>query len=191
MKKVEYIPIGMYCKIAVTLRKKGLRNNAYPFDWMLTPMESVYKLCKHGFDGFLNDIWMGEKVHQVYVNDRDAGYDRIEDYIYPVIDTTYNINLPHSYRGKDQESINKVRKTFERRINRFYHTISNTDIQKKFVYQFSSPNEGQIKWYQESGAINFKSSFVHKNSEIYLDKIKDYFSSTYDNVEFIELDNVR
>ena len=47
------INLGGDCQVTYQLRKHNLRPHALPFDWLITPFDSFYKLLEHNFDQFL------------------------------------------------------------------------------------------------------------------------------------------
>ncbi len=60
MENIVYIPIGTNCLVANFL-KKNLRKNAFPFDWNCTSISSICDIISNDFDGFLDEIFIGEK----------------------------------------------------------------------------------------------------------------------------------
>lgn len=50
----EFISLGYNCDVAHFLRYSGLRKKAYPFDWCITPTNSIINLFKNNFEDFLN-----------------------------------------------------------------------------------------------------------------------------------------
>ena len=52
---MEVIPLGSTCSIAYQLRSLGLRNYAYPFDWVrINNLSLVTKLIETNFEDFLD-----------------------------------------------------------------------------------------------------------------------------------------
>lgn len=112
------IPIGMSCVMATQLKKRGLRQASYPFDWLLFPkedaLETVVELIQTRFKGFL------ERNHLV-VDSNKVITGRVS-----VCDTVLNITFLHDFFSPqlpDEELISNQAK-YQRRIERFYHDIS-------------------------------------------------------------------
>lgn len=50
------ISLGRACGPALNLRELKIRNEAYPFDWISSPLESLCKALEEVFFAFLTDI---------------------------------------------------------------------------------------------------------------------------------------
>lgn len=46
------ISLGDHCPVASTLRHHQIRMQAYPFDWVVTPFSSLYKVLNEDFENF-------------------------------------------------------------------------------------------------------------------------------------------
>ena len=82
----EYISIGNNCGTTHMLKTHGFRKSAYPFDWQVTSMQSFYEVCKNNFDGLLDNMCIGDKIHRRYYIDSDTSnnpnVELTKDYIY-------------------------------------------------------------------------------------------------------------
>jgi|Transcript_55067 hypothetical protein len=50
----EFISVGCYCGVALTLESMGLRKAAYPFDWVRAPIEGILECLETEFEDFLS-----------------------------------------------------------------------------------------------------------------------------------------
>ena len=50
------ISLGANCGVAEAMARNGVRMASFPFDWIVTPFESLYSLIKNDFLDFLNPI---------------------------------------------------------------------------------------------------------------------------------------
>jgi hypothetical protein len=170
-----YIPIGSNCETAHYLRKNNMRSLAFPFDWNCASLKSVYTMLVNGFEGFLEDIFIGERVYRLHFEDNEHGETTIDkDFIYPVICKTYSILLPHDYTTIDTTNLVNVKQKYQRRIERFNHYIMRDDIDIFLVYcniNFQL-NEWQTSVYTES---NVDIAYLQKDNSIYIDKIKELY----------------
>lgn len=54
------ISLGAACGSAMHLRSLGLRTAAYPFDWIISPFESLYEALNDDFSHFLTELTLRE-----------------------------------------------------------------------------------------------------------------------------------
>ena len=101
-----FIPIGADCKPARILKAKGLRVFAFPFDWIVCPIYTIYKLLSNNFKGFMEDIIILEKDNRILFNENDENMELIvsNTKIYPVIDIQYDILFPHDFYNNDKNT---------------------------------------------------------------------------------------
>ena len=64
------ISIGFNCAIAASLRRYGLRNRTYPFDWGVSTMEGVLTAVKEKFADFLDESWIMEIEDGMYYHNK-------------------------------------------------------------------------------------------------------------------------
>lgn len=99
------IPIGIDCGVSEMLRKYNLRNNAYPFDWIVS-YNGITKIIKNDFKDYIPDI-----------NDSIG-----------IIEGCHNI-FNHNYGTKfihDKFPLKEEYEKYNRRINKFKEILNNT-----------------------------------------------------------------
>lgn len=72
------IPIGVDCEIANFLKKYGLRNAAFPFDWVVS-YNGVYKCIENNFESFVDPLINKINEHDIYFHhdfDNDEKHDK-------------------------------------------------------------------------------------------------------------------
>lgn len=153
MKTPILIPLGIDCSVAHFLRMHGIRNDAYPFDWNVTPMEAAFELVENGFEDFLkleNLDFLSPTNRQLF---EESGRDiKISnEIITPVVCRRYGILFPHDFTGSGVDDYEKVTQKYTRRIERFReHTRDKAQFQ--FVYNYREINDWQAKQYEYAGA---------------------------------------
>ncbi len=119
------ISLGIDCEPATVLHNFALRNNAYPFDQLVTQFSSLYSLLENDFDCFLqkNNLIYASHPFNARFGDPEAKY---------VIETKYDIIFRHHFEFSDKflDSYGAVKKLFNRRIARFYDHIHSD----KYIY---------------------------------------------------------
>jgi len=70
----EFISLGCYCAVSEALGKLGVRQRAYPFDWVRSPIQGIRHCLETDFEDFLTytDV-KEENGHTVYANTRWGG----------------------------------------------------------------------------------------------------------------------
>ena len=69
----NFISLGGMCTVAAALSKNGLRSTSGPFDWLISPLESVITLLENDFRDFI------EKENLIIDKERDRSfYDKLE-----------------------------------------------------------------------------------------------------------------
>lgn len=185
--KIEYIPVGMNCSVTINLVAKNIRTNAYPFDWQVTSMKSLYTICLNDFEDLLEDMWIGDKIKRLYIADNIQDPKISDDYIYPVICKKYNILFPHYFNDIDTKSINLVKEKIQKRIKSFRTTLKNKKIKKYFIYTFHELNNWQQSCFKSCGVdMDIFSEETHIK---YLNQSINLFSNL--NVEFISLNQLK
>jgi len=93
----EFISLGCYCAVSSALDKLGVRQRAYPFDWVRSPIQGIRHCLETDFEDFLTYTHVKEdQGHTVYADTRWGG----------------------SFWHHDIEDA-KVRQDFARRVDRF------------------------------------------------------------------------
>ena len=168
MKKYyNLIPIGYSCDVALELECMGLRTKSYPFDWIISDLQSFLILLSNNFEDFIN-------VNFLYKNNKYLSK------TYVVSHKKYNIEFYHDfYREKSiSEQINSVYAKYYRRINRLYEDIKLPSLFIHYIkdiddYYFIKKNykkiDNFIKSYNRLNKIIFISndnSFTFKKKII-------------------------
>jgi len=104
--QVSCVSLGSWCGLACCLRKLGLRQAAYPFDWNRTTLPAVIGFIQTRFSGFFDFVEVVD--HAIPLGDAEPHGDLV-------------------YRGRQHsiwhEDVRKPeeRQKYERRIERFYN----------------------------------------------------------------------
>jgi len=110
------ISLGYFCSTALELKRYGLRDHSYPFDWNISPIRSALAMVESGFDGFLQLDRLSPEAGYV----RDTGTDIL----------VYNEFDPARSIGEQYEA---VREKYERRIARFRRAISEPTLFVRYI----------------------------------------------------------
>lgn len=147
----KLIPIGIDCSATHLLRSKGLRLEAYPFDWTVTPLSSAMELIENGFEGFmdLENLEFLPPTNRLLFEENGIDLKISKEIITPVICKRYGMLFPHDFSEKGIDDYEKVRGKYERRIQRFKSSIENSD-QVRFIYNIANLNDWQKEQYEIS-----------------------------------------
>lgn len=111
------IPLGSNCQPADFMRAFNIRFFAAPFDWCITPFESVYKAIKSDFKNFLKKenltpfFWGGDNPTPNGILDKESGI-------------FYNHDFPNYTFDSINQFYKSVYSKHYRRIKRFYDQIN-------------------------------------------------------------------
>lgn len=158
-----YISLGDNCAVAYHLSQLGLRQTAFPFDWMLSPkLCEIVNLIDNNFDDLFNvehlefknysdnfpyiegDNWVEEKSTTRRVRNKK-----------------YKVDFVHDFHNTDACNIEEVCQKYTRRIERFYNLMRNSHIVKK-IYRISPSREGEellYKCFSRNGFVNYQINF--------------------------------
>lgn len=140
----EIIPLGIRCSIASFLVKRQLRKQAFPFDWVITPIQSAIALIENDFDGFLDwkNLQYGEAVlksNGFVENHLTEGRSnklklarKHSRKLYPVICKKYNILHVHDFTDNSFETYQEVHSKYHRRVERLKGLLT-SDLPLIFV----------------------------------------------------------
>jgi hypothetical protein len=122
-----YISLGNTCGVAYQLKKHGLRNHAFPFDWLKTPkLSTIIKLLENKFDGLLDK----SNFKFVKYSDKFFNSNGNNQMMALYKNTIYNIIFYHDFikdsNFDDQFIIFKEK--YQRRITRFYDILNSNEI---------------------------------------------------------------
>lgn len=158
----EYISLGNTCGVAYQLQQLGLRQNAYPFDWLLSQnINGVIDLITSDFSDILNPKNI---VYKSLTNNfplLDDDWKEEKDKTLRVVDTKYKLTFMHDFQ--DKSDLENVIIKYKRRCDRFMSVMSNPDVIKK-IFRVSHQDEcAQLelleKYFIQHNYSNFKIYF--------------------------------
>lgn len=147
-----YIPIGIDCSISHYLRGNNLRNQAFPFDWNVTPTAAALALVKNKFEGFLDlpNLQFLPPTKRLLFEEDGIHLKSTNDIITPVICHRYGILFPHDFSEAGIEDLENVKIKYERRINNMLQLIEEGH-NIEFIYHNGNPNLWQLEQYNLAG----------------------------------------
>ena len=106
--------LGGECQVAYQMRLHGIRAEALPFDWNITPFSALEKILKDRFEHFL------EKEHLVFIHNEKEKY---------ILDTYYGIRFLHDFKLDENfmDDYEKIKIIYERRIERFLNLLQESN----------------------------------------------------------------
>ncbi len=184
-----FIPIGSNCSVAYFLRKFNLRHIAFPFDWNCSSLKSIVEVLSNNFEGFLENLFIGEKTNRLYFNEDDNNLKISNDFIYPIICKKYNILFPHDFNKIDDNALLEVKQKYYKRIQRFNDIISMNNIKIVLVYSNIDfiLNDFQYNVYEQ---YNFDILTLQNNNKMYIDKILEIYKNK-PNISIMSLDELQ
>ena len=126
-----YISLGLQCLTSTVLKDNNLRTNSYPFDWILSNPEFIYKILYFLLE---KDINIDKLVREHFFrNDKKCKLNQVEHYIVTnngkaIYNELYNCIFPHDVYN--QNDINK----YIRRFERLKSDILNLENNITFIY---------------------------------------------------------
>jgi len=150
-KKIIYLPIGSSCKVAWYLNKHGLRTEAYPFDWVVIPINSAIKLLNNNFQDFfqVSNLIFLEPTNRLLFKDDDKNPELTEDIITPVYDKKYNILYVHDFSKNGKIEYELIKQKYMKRVRRL-QKIWNIEKYKIYcIYDDTELNDWQISQYKK------------------------------------------
>ena len=181
-----YIPISFDCAVSAKLRNNNMRNIAYPFDWNVKTLESIYLCLLDNFNNFFNNDYLvfGNKTfkHKYDNNPKDIKT------LIPVYNKRYKILFIHDFNIdlKNQVIIDK----YNKRINRFNNDI---DINKNnnifFLFQKKDNDKYKLSIYKKwIDYFDDKNIFndIMINDNDYIAKINEL----YPYIKIIDIDDL-
>jgi hypothetical protein len=124
----ETVSLGTACQSAWHLEANEIRKWAYPFDWLITPFESLMIFMESRGAGFLDkdQLTIVETLH---------GHPSMLH----VVNLAYNIHFIHDFLAPDMFNYDAVKEKYDRRIKRFFDLLESN---KKVLFirvQISRP----------------------------------------------------
>jgi len=171
MKNKElYIPIGIDCSVSHYLRYMGLRYEAFPFDWNVTPITSALSLIKNNFEGFmeLENLQFLPPTKRLLFEENDLDVKISNDVITPVVCCRYGMLFPHDFSGDGKKDYTIVKKKYERRIQRLKVAME-MPILKILIFNRCALNDWQLEQYRLAG-MEFEENSKNE-TEIFSEKL--------------------
>jgi hypothetical protein len=181
-----FIPFGIDCSIANYLRKEGKRNQAFPFDWSVTPTSSAIDLIQNDFSDFLdfNNLLFLPPVKRLLYKENGIDLKVSDEIITPVICKKYHILFPHDFPINALQDLPSVKKKYENRINRLKQYLNDS---KKIIFVY---NQKKINSWQSNQFLISNLNFPQDS----LSELKLNFKllkKTYYNIHFISLSSLQ
>ena len=158
------ISLGFNCAIAASLRKYGLRNRDYPFDWGASTMEGVLAAVKEEFIDFLDDLWITDIGNGIYYHNKyqySFAHD-FQDGIWNEIDFESQMQyVKEKYRKKINNFLNDLkygRALFIRQIQDLReakYIVENMEYIKETLRIGSNYNNNSIVWIGEKLVVEY------------------------------------
>lgn len=143
-KECEFVSLGYNCDVAYLLRYTGLRNKAYPFDWCITPNNSVLALLKNHFEDFLDieNLSYSEPHNATFFEGEGKQIVESDKVVVSACCSQHDMVFPHDFPNSNEETYLGVAKKYQKRISRFLSLLS-SDNTVVFVvnYDDSSDND--------------------------------------------------
>jgi hypothetical protein len=150
---MNYVSIGNLCWSAHEIRKKGLRQVAYPFDWNVTNITSIIKIIENDFVDVMTHLKFLSPIKRIlYIeNDiNDIEYDT-DNLMFPVVDIKYNILFCHDFNiDNNKQAIDK----YLLRFMRFKNLLENVNEPIIFVYDNDIYDDWQQNIFNECNINN-------------------------------------
>lgn len=176
---VTLISLGKNCNIAHNLRAIGLRDAAYPFDWMISDFDAICAAFEDDFQKFLDPASLKEGEDPREIIDY-YGLRYRHDFPRNGYEVTLNETetlLFGSIREDWRDFIDAVREKYQRRINRLKKVLKGTDYVYLIRYQITKDEALQLRNIIASQYPELQFTFIAVNDAIEhdwgLDEIKN------------------
>ena len=119
----EFVSLGYNCDVAHLLRYTGLRKKAYPFDWCITPNDSVIKIIESDFKDFIksSNITYSEPHKALFFEGEEGSVAESDKVVVTAYCDKYGMTFPHDFTDVDMYHI--VADKYNKRIDRFLKLI--------------------------------------------------------------------
>lgn len=149
------ISLGAFCFVASKLRRLNLRKQAYPFDWIITDIQTVMTLIENNFNDFCNEDLLVKKY-----GENGVFYDNLK---YSLLRFVHDFN-------EDCTNTEEIKRKYSRRLNRFYSHINDNTLFIRYIidkneYKYILKNYGKLKKLLKSFNKNNEIIFI-LNDEI-------------------------
>lgn len=121
------ISLGWFCGTAASMKKYGFRSFSGPFDWLMTPLDSVVYLLESDFEGFLN------RNNLIELQPRPEYPTRKEFY-----DTALGISFQHDLVNGLDKDYEAIAEKYNRRIKKIRKAVNSKTL---FIRAIWNQNE--------------------------------------------------
>ena len=175
-----YISLGVDCNIALHLRSKGLRQAAFPFDWIIIPQQSIIT--------FLETKFADWNIRERYQSANICQKPRKKPKCATYVDVKYQIIFFHDFK-KSKSTHEKVFEKYEHRIKRLIEILENPVRPVVFVYDYGSEDILKINndihdIVDQYNLTWFDLTQLFLPSNLFYDKLKQCIQTTYPNLSF-------
>ena len=154
------ISLGCSCGVAMMLEQCGMRNIAYPFDWIISPWNGVEKSIENGFiDWFDIDLlYQSTDLAHAYKNRK------------------YGIKFFHDFNGYDplHKQTEQVEQKYERRIKRFYQNIQEPCLFIRKIFWDECVEELNYLYENYDSVLSRLKSYNENNEICFIVQEKDF-----------------
>jgi Putative papain-like cysteine peptidase (DUF1796). len=161
------ISLGFFCSVASELERIGLRDSSYPFDWLITGMDGILQLMDNEFSDFL----CPDLLQQYTTNPSHF------------VNRKYNIHFLHDFDDykKYEDQLDHVQQKYQRRIQRFYESISEPTLFVRYIMNQEECNylelrladvQNKLKRFNPLNSIAFISNDTIMNCNMQIYKVK-------------------
>lgn len=134
----HFISLGYFCSVAEELEKLGLRSESSPFDWVISDFSGVMRAIENRFEGLL-------AYESLYQSTRNRGLYK---------NKAYEIAFYHDFTPyvSLKEQLPGVQEKYNRRILRFYHSISEPTLFFRYISDEEMCNgvSSELLWIEEN-----------------------------------------
>lgn len=155
---MHYISLGHSCSIAMDLEKMGLRSESLPFDWLISDFKGVMQAIENHFEDFLTYEYMQQaRPNRAYYRNYK-----------------YNIQFYHDFDKYHPlaDQIDAVQEKYNRRIERFYKTISEPTLFIRYITNTQLVDEptNELVWIEQNydSILKIIKSFNQENEIIFI-----------------------
>lgn len=153
----EIVPVGVNCDVAHYLREHSLRQAAYPFDWTVTPIQSVIALLRNDFQDFLREenLVFLPSVQRLLFKEDEIDLEVNNEIVTPALCQKYKILFPHDFSVSGKDDLPSVQDKYAKRIRRLSKILrSNKEV--FFVRQDTALNDWQNAQYASALGCAFQ-----------------------------------
>ena len=156
--RFTFISIGYDCSAAGALRELGLRQEAYPFDWVQSGGEAIRQCLTERFARFHTEVRLmehGRRVVDAYGIEYPHDYpvrDRDKDEVTHMGETGHDENMYMEVLGKPivpewSAYLDVVREKYGRRIRRFLSAMENREKPVIVFSRYRDEHARELLWW--------------------------------------------